>query len=151
MKRFWIMALAISALVACQKNVEPGLTPGKLQVEPIITKATEVNFEAGDKIGLTVVAENATENYAENACLTFAADVFSGDLDWYADIYTKSSLYAYYPYSEAGTPQTYCTFYDQSEGIGPADFMVASKTGVLPTTGSVAMVFKHMMTKLVIK
>ena len=150
MKKLWIVACAVAALAACQKNVEPEVVPGKVQVEPIITKATEVNFEAGDKIGLTVVADNATEHYADNACLTFAADVFSGDLDWYADIYTKSSLYAYYPYSAAGTPSSYSTKYDQSAGIGVADFMVATKTGVLPTTGSVAMVFKHMMTKLVV-
>lgn len=110
MKKLMIVVCAVAALAACQKNVEPEVVPGKVQVEPIITKATEVNFEAGDKIGLTVVADNATEHYADNACLTFAADVFSGDLDWYADIYTKSSLYAYYPYSAAGTPDAYCTF-----------------------------------------
>ena len=150
MKRYSSFVFAVLALAACQRTAEPDMVSGKIQVEPIITKATEVNFEEGDKIGLTVVAENSAENYADNACLTFASEVFSGDLDWYADIYTKSSLYAYYPYSEAGVPQAYFTCYDQSEGIGTADFMVASKTGVLPTTNSVTMVFKHMMTKLVV-
>lgn len=144
------IVLAAFALAACQQTAGPETVPGKLLVEPIITKATEVDFETGDKIGLTVVADNSAENYADNACLTYASDVFAGDLDWYADVYTKSSLYAYYPYSAEGTPEAYFTFYDQSEGILAADFMVASKTGVLPTTGSVAMVFKHMMTKLVI-
>lgn len=145
-----IMACAVATLAACQKNAEPVVAPGRVQVEPVITKATEVNFEEGDKVGLTMVVENATGKYAENACLTFASDVFSGDLDWYADIYTKSDFYAYYPYSAAGVPTSYCTEYDQSEGIGVADFMVASKTGVLPTTNAVTMVFKHMMTKLVV-
>lgn len=151
MKRYFLFALAALALAACQqKEATTPLVAGKLTVEPIITKATEVNFEAGDKIGLTVVAEGATENYATNECLTFASDVFSGDLEWYADVYTKANLYAYYPYASAGAPESYFQFEDQSEGIGAADFMMASKTGVLPTSNAVAMVFKHMMTKLVI-
>lgn len=150
MKKLMIMACAVATLAACQKNAEPVVAPGRVQVEPVITKATEVNFEEGDKVGLTMVVENATEKYAENACFTFASNVFSGDLDWYADIYTKSDFYAYYPYSAAGVPTSYCTKYDQSEGIGVADFMVASKTGVLPTSNAVTMVFKHMMTKLVV-
>ena len=145
------LVLAALAIASCQQkeSTEPVLA-GKLTVEPIITKATEVNFEAGDKIGLTVVADGAAENYATNACLTYASDVFSGDLEWYADIYTKADLYAYYPYASAGVPEAYHTFYDQTAGIGAADFMAASKTGVLPTANSVAMVFKHMMTKLVV-
>lgn len=149
-KSFASLALAALAFAACQRTVEPDVAPSRLTVEPIITKATEVNFEPGDKIGLTVVAEGAAENYATNECLEFAADVFSGDLEWYADIYTKSNLYAYYPYSETGTPEAYFTVYDQTAGIGAADFMYASKSGVLPTVNSVAMVFKHMMTKLVV-
>ena len=153
MKRYIPMMLAVLALAACNKNVGPE-TPapayGKVQVEPIITKATEVNFEDGDRIGLTVVAEGATEDYASNACLTFASNVFSGDLEWYADVYTAANLYAYYPYSENGAPMAYYQYEDQSAGIGEADFMMAAKKGVNPTPNAVAMVFKHMMTKLVI-
>lgn len=151
MKKYFAIALAVLAVAGCRnkENDEP-VASGHICVEPLITKATEVNFEDGDKIGLTVVTDNSAENYATNACLTYAGDVFSGDLEWYAEIYAKSNLYAYYPYSAAGTPDAYCTVYDQSAGIGAADFMVASKTGVLPTTGAVTMVFKHMMTKLVI-
>ena len=151
MKRYITIALAALAFAACQhKESTTPVAPDRLTIEPIITKATEVNFEAGDKIGLTVVSEGSAENYATNECLTFASNVFSGDLDWYADIYTKSDLYAYYPYKSAGVPTAYHTFYDQTAGIGAADFMCASKTGVLPTANSVAMVFKHMMTKLVV-
>ena len=147
---FALLALAALALAACQQTVEPDVAPSRLTVEPIITKATEVNFETGDKIGITVVAEGAAENYATNECLTFADNVFSGELEWYADIYTKAALYAYYPYSAEGVPAAYFTVYDQTSGIGAADFMYATKTGVLPTVNSVAMVFKHMMTKLVV-
>ena len=143
--------MAALAFAACQQKEDAHvLAPGTITVEPIITKATEVNFEAGDKIGLTVTAEGSAEDYAANECLTFSSGVFSGDLEWYADIYTKAALYAYYPYSDKGTPEAYHTFYDQTSGIGAADFMAATKAGVLPTVNSVAMVFKHMMTKLVV-
>ena len=151
MKKVWIMALAVAALAACQQKDDATPVPaGPLTIEPVITKATEVDFEAGDKIGLTVVTDGAAENYATNECFTYASGVFGGDLDWYADVYTKSSLYAYYPYAETGVPTSYFTVYDQSKGIGAADFMVASKKDVVPTVNAVTMVFKHMMTKLVV-
>lgn len=150
MKYYVFILLAVLSLSACNRNVEPDPVPSMISIEPFITKATEVNFEAGDKIGLTVVAEGAAENYADNECLTFGSDVFTGSLEWYADIYTKSNLYAYYPYSDKGTPAAYHQHTDQSAGIGAADFMMAKKEGVFPTSNSVAMVFKHIMTKLVI-
>ena len=151
MKRYLTLALAALTLAAaCQKEEAPKPVPGKIQVEPIITKATEVNFEDGDRIGLTVKVEGAVENYASNACFTYAGDLFSGDLEWYADIYTPADFYACYPYNENGAPASYFQHEDQSAGIAAADFMMAAKKGVLPSQNAVAMVFKHMMTKLVI-
>ena len=151
MKRNIILSLAALVLAAaCQKVETPQPQPGKIQVEPIITKATEVNFEDGDRIGLTVKVEGAAEDYASNACFTYAGDLFSGDLEWYADIYTPAGFYAYYPYDEKGAPMSYVQQEDQSAGIAEADFMMAAKKGVLPSQNAVAMVFKHMMTKLVI-
>lgn len=151
MNRYLTLSLAaLFFAVACQKEDTPQPQPGKIQVEPIITKATEVNFEDGDRIGLTVKVEGSTEDYASNACFTYAGDLFSGDLDWYADIYTPADFYAYYPYNENGAPTSYFQHEDQSAGIAAADFMMAAKKGVLPSQNAVAMVFKHMMTKLVI-
>ena len=75
MKKLWLVICAIAVFASCNKRQTETFLPGKLSVEPIITKATEVNFEAGDKIGLTVSPEGAAENYADNACLTFASEV----------------------------------------------------------------------------
>lgn len=149
MKKILAIALAVLAAAAChnKENDEPA-PAGQIRVEPLITKATEVNFEDGDKIGLTVVTTDG--DYADNKCLTYAGTEFSGDLLWYANVYSESSLYAYYPYAETGTPTSYTLPADQTAGIGAADFMAAAKEGVLPTTNAVTMVFKHMMTKLVI-
>ena len=150
MKRYLTIALAALAFAACQKPVQPAAVPGKVEIEPVITKATEVNFETGDKIGLTIAKVNDTEKYADNAQLAFDGSVFTGDLLWYADAYSEAEVYAYYPYSSTGTPDVYALFEDQTDGIGKADLMAASKKNVLPTPNAVTMVFKHLMTKIVV-
>ena len=142
--------MAALAFGACQQTVEPQMVPGKVQVEPVITKATEVNFEAGDKIGFTMAKVNDAEKYADNACLTFDGSVFAGELMWYADAYSEADVYAYYPYDAEGTPSVYKAVADQTAGIAAADLMAASKKGVLPTPNAITMVFKHMMTKIVV-
>ncbi len=149
MKRYFYM-LAALAIAACQQPVQPEMAPGKVQVEPVITRATEVNFEDGDRIGFTMTKVNDAEAYASNECLTFGGGVFSGDLMWYADAYSEADVYAYYPYSESGTPTAYFAVEDQTDGIAKADLMAAVKKGVLPTPNAITMVFKHLMTKLVI-
>ena len=149
MKRY-LSILAVLALAACQEPVQPDTAAGKVQIEPVITKATEVNFENGDKIGLTIAKVNDTQKYADNAPLTYDGTVFSSDLMWYADAYSEADVYAYYPYSESGTPTLYYALEDQTEGIAKADLMAASKTGVLPTPNAITMVFKHLMTKIVV-
>lgn len=149
MKRY-LSILAVLALAACQKPVQPETVPGKVQIEPVITKATEVNFENSDKIGLTIAKVNDTQKYADNALMTYDGTVFSSDLMWYADAYSEADVYAYYPYSENGTPTSYFAVEDQTAGIAKADLMAASKTGVLPTPNAITMVFKHLMTKIVV-
>ncbi len=153
MKRYLTIALAALAFAACQKTEGPEMPVGnsKVQIEPLITRATEVNFENGDKIGLTMAKVNGTENHATNTPLTFDGTVFSGDLLWYTDAYSESDIYAYYPYDAAGTPSSFSVALDQTAGIGSSDLMAASKKGVLPTLNAVSMVFKHQMTKIVVK
>lgn len=150
MKRYLTLVIAALALAGCQKPAQPETAPGKVQIEPVITKATEVNFENGDKIGISIAKVNDTEKYADNAQLTFDGNVFSGDLIWYADAYSEADVYAYYPYSQTGTPTSCTAVADQTSGIASADFMAASKQGVLPTLNAITMVFKHLMTKIVI-
>ncbi len=152
MKRYLTIALAVLAIAACKKPdniVQTG--PSKVQIEPVITRATEVNFESGDKIGVTMTKVNGTGNHAANTPLTFDGSVFTGDLLWYADAYSEADVYAYYPYDEDGTPAKFSVETDQTAGIGNSDLMAASKKGVFPSKNAIAMVFKHQMTKIVIK
>ena len=150
MKRYLTLALAALAFAACQQTVEPQMVPGKVQVEPVITKATEVNFETGDQIGLTITKVNAAEKHADNALLAFDGSVFTGELMWYNDANSEADVYAYYPYDAEGTPSTYEAVADQTAGTGSADFMAAAKSGVLPSSNAITMVFKHLMTKIVV-
>ena len=150
MKRYLTLALAALAFAACQQTVEPQMVPGKVQVEPVITKATEVNFETGDQIGLTITKVNAAEKHADNALLAFDGSLFTGELMWYNDANSEADVYAYYPYDAEGTPSTYEAVADQTAGTGSADFMAAAKSGVLPSPNAITMVFKHLMTKIVV-
>ena len=150
MKRYLTIALAALAFAACQQTVTPDTTPAKVQVEPVITKATEVNFETGDQIGLTIAKVNAAEKHADNALLTFDGTVFTGELMWYNDANSESDVYAYYPYDAEGTPSVYEAVVDQTAGIGAADLMAAAKSRVLPSPNAITMVFKHLMTKIVV-
>ena len=95
MKCYLTLALAALAFAACQQTVTPDTTPAKVQVEPVITKATEVNFETGDQIGLTITKVNAAEKHADNALLAFDGSVFTGELMWYNDANSESDVYAY--------------------------------------------------------
>lgn len=141
--------LAACALSACRNTDEPAAATRKVAIAPVITRATEVNFEAGDRIGLTIVKGVAA--YADNSPLTFTGNLFAGELTWYDEAMESSTLMAYYPYDAAGTPASFTVATDQSgAGYGTSDLMAAVKSGVTPSASAVSMVFKHMLTKIVV-
>ena len=155
MKRFLLLAaVAVLALVACKKTPEPGNMPVdfsqyKIRVEPVITRATETNFESGDQVGLSVI--RATGDYATNVMFSHDGSAFTGDLDWYEDGTEASTLKAYYPYTEGESlPTTFGVQSDQSKGTASSDFISAVKEGVLPSANAVPLVFKHRMCRLVV-
>ena len=140
--------------LACQKGDmnrtdKPSAAGLPIQVEPVITRATETDFENGDAIGLTVSRESGT--YATNEKLVFDGTRFSGSLVWYAEGTDAASLSAYSPWQESGVPTSFTVQADQSAGTSSSDFLAASKTGVIPSANAVAMVFQHRLTRLVIK
>ena len=148
-----IAGMALLALVACKKNVEPGKEPVdfsqyKLRVEPVITRVTETNFEAGDAIGLSVAL--ASGDYATNVQMKYDGTAFSGDLNWYEKGEETSTLKAYYPYKEGeGLPTMFSVQQDQSKGTAASDFVSAVKENVLPSANAVPVVFKHQLSRVV--
>lgn len=136
-------------MASCSNDEEaPAAAASRIVIEPLITRATEVNFEAGDRIGLTVVKAGAT--YADNALLTYADGVFAGSLLWYAESGETASLAAYYPYDAAGAPTTFSVAADQTTAYGSSDLMASYKEEVLPSDQAVSMVFKHLLTKIIV-
>ena len=153
MKKALILAgAAVLALVACNKNPQTDNQPVDfsqygVRVEPVITRATETNFEKGDAIGLTIT--RAAGAYAENAKLSYDGSAFSGSLNWYGEGADESTLKAYYPYAST-FPTTFTVAADQSAGTSSSDFISAVKEGVLPSANAIAMVFKHQLSRLVV-
>ena len=155
MKKSVIFAgMALLTLAACNKtpNVEPqpvDFSQYAVRVEPVITRATETNFEKGDQIGLSIV--RATGDYATNKQLTYNGTEFSGDLNWYDEGAEESTLKAYYPYnSTEALPTRFTVQSDQSQGTSSSDFVSAVKENVLPSANAVSMVFKHQLSRLVV-
>ena len=151
MKKRLTFIFAAALLVSCQQEENETTTPSdsRITISPIITRATEVNFESGDKIGVTIT-QNGDFVYAENKLMTFNDGVFAGDLLWYPEGNDKSQIVAYYPYREGNTPASFSVQTDQTTGYGASDLMAASKSDILPTTSVISMNFKHMFTKLLI-
>jgi Fibrobacter succinogenes major domain (Fib_succ_major). len=146
-------AVLLLTLVACNRNEKPEPQPVdfsqyKLRVEPVLTRATETNFESGDAIGLSVAKPSG--DYAANVKLTYDGTAFSGDLNWYEEGEVASTLKAYYPYQEGeALPTSFTVQHDQSKGTAASDFVSAVKENVLPSANAVPVVFKHQLSRLV--
>lgn len=144
--------VALAALAACEKNNDaPDYSNQKVSIDPIITKATDVNFENGDKVGLSII--KGAENYVTNAEMTFGNNVFTGDVVWYSDSETASKFVAYYPFSANGVPTTFTVIENQNSNNGytKSDLMGAVRNDVKPSDNAVTVAFKHLLTKVVFK
>ena len=143
--------LLLTAAAACQK--EPADRPeagATVMISPVITKVTDVNFEDGDRIGLSIFKDGAY--YAENQMLSFAGSVFSGSLTWYAEASLTSDLTAYFPYSSQGIPDTFSVQSDQTaDGYEASDLIAGTKNGVTPSASAVTMEFRHLMSKIILE
>lgn len=144
------MALAAVMVAACSKEESGPSGPMQLTIDPTITRATEVDFETGDAIGVTVTT--AAEAYVTNRKFVYGSDSrFTGEesLLWYEDVNAPATLFAYYPYSDPA-PAEFTVKADQGgDGYDASDLMTALKTGVYPTKNAVGMTFRHKMSRLV--
>lgn len=139
--------LALVAVTACGRVDPVDPKPFELRIAPVITRATEVNFENGDCIGVDIVKDEGV--FVSNSMLTYSEGTFSGGQQWYLNGEDRCSIKAYYPYDGAGFPQTYTVGSDQTSGAGKYDLMTAFKSGVKPQEDPVTMVFYHQFSQLV--
>ncbi len=159
MKKYLFLFLAASALtLACSREAlnpsEEPTTNYQVQIDPVLTKVTETDFENGDAIGLTVTRQRGA--WASNAKLVFDSGLgaFAGDLLWYDEGADEAELFAYYPYvnleSGVSVPARFNVATDQQSGTSSSDLIFGTKNGVLPSAHAISMEFKHKLSRVVI-
>lgn len=83
----------------------------------IETRVTGLYFDAGDRIGLTVMMDGSGP-YVENRMMTYNGSTFtSPGFLWYNDLNVTSTLTAYYPYSATGTPEEFTSRRIRPRGV----------------------------------
>lgn len=95
MKQFFLILSGLALLTGCSSKNDSveGPVQSRIRIAPSISRVTGLNFDTGDRIGLTIVKSGA--NYCENTPLRFDGTVFvSDDLFWYDDSSEKSNLTA---------------------------------------------------------
>lgn len=150
-KMLVVLAAAAMVFTACSKDDGGAQGPMRVTIDPTITRATEVDFETNDAIGVTITTAQA--EYAANKKFIYGNGQFAADgggLLWYEDINAKSTLFAYYPYAEA-TPAEFTVAADQNgDGYAASDLMTAFKQDVYPSKAAVGMTFRHKMARLIL-
>lgn len=159
MKKIFTMLTLITMFASCQEDYENPIEPTQKRVtisptiargahSAIATRATELSFEQGDKIGVTIIKDDQSK-HADNALMTYTDGAFIGNTSWYEGAAT-SKILAYYPYASTGMPTTFSVESDQTMGYGSSDLMGAVKLDVTPTKDAVDMIFKHLLAKIVV-
>lgn len=152
MKRSILTAWAAFAALLLTGCAEKAGRAASVRIVPSIqTRVTGLYFDAGDRIGLTVMMDGSGP-YVENRMMTYNGSTFtSPGFLWYNDLNVTSTLTAYYPYSATGTPEEFHIETDQTAGCASSDLLGAVKRGVTPASAPVGMVFYHLFTQLSIR
>ena len=171
-KIFSILTVATLLMVGCENSEDiPVVEDGVMQIEvlhPNATRATEIAFESGDKIGLYATEYNGdvasplqiSGNWANNVATTYDGAIWTPakKIFWSEN---RMDVYGYYPYMtptsidehlwsvqlDQSTPETA----DALSGYEASDFLWGKATGVSQTDGDVQLEFKHRCSKLVVK
>lgn len=118
-----------------------------LRIVPTYSRVTGLYFDKGDRIGLTVTRTSG--DYVVNRPLDYDGAVFKASgLTWYGDSGEKSTLTAYYPYSESGVPTRFAVAVDQRAGMESSDLLGAVQREVVPGSAPVGMTFYHLMSQV---
>ena len=161
MKRVILYFAIVVLAISCQKqdiNNESGEMSIQFIHPSAVTRATETDFESGDKIGLYVVETPAplqvSGNYVNNLQATYNGTQWTGDtgLRW-PSTESVCDIYAYYPFMEVSKidASPFSVLEDQSEGFGTCDFLWGKAASVSYTTAAIPVQFTHKLTKITLK
>lgn len=166
-----LCAVAVALLTACADDNAPQYkdaksTPMTFVVDhPSMVRATDSNFETGDRIGLYVSAAGAPleigGNLVNNEALIFDGSQWTAARTLYWDEGTYNA-YAYYPYIKdvsSVEDQLFSVSVDQSTvrtstslgGYEASDLLFATSKGVRASDEPVQLAFRHIMSKITIR
>lgn len=167
------LALSILGFTACSSDSdEPGSQSAKGfmpmtfdVIYPGQTRATETEFENGDRIGV-FVADSASAleiggNIVNNEPVTLSGGTWKATQSLYWDSGTYNA-YAYYPYHQGVSSideEPFSVSTDQSAaktdsalgGYEASDLLYASSKNIHASTSPISLQFRHIMSKLKIR
>lgn len=173
MKPYFLIGILSTYLFACcssdsvNETVPPTPPSEKLPINistSVSSRATDLAFEVGDKIGLYVVNHNAdgsaaalqvSGNHVDNMQYTYNSTWTPATQTYWIDNSTHADFYLYYPYTSTITsidamPYSVKANQSQLSDYKAGDLMIGKTIDVAPTQLSVKIEAKHVMSQMTI-
>lgn len=176
MKPYFLIGILSTYLFACcsSDSVNETVLPApptppseKLPINistSVSSRATDLAFEVGDKIGLYVVNHNAdgsaaalkvSGNHVDNMQYTYNSTWTPATQTYWIDNSTHADFYLYYPYTSSITsidamPYSVKANQSQLSDYKAGDLMIGKTIDVAPTQLSVKIEAKHVMSQMTI-
>ena len=173
MKPYFLIGILSTYLFACcssdsvNETVPPTPPTEKLPINistSVSSRATDLAFEVGDKIGLYVVNHKAdgsaaalqvSGNHVDNMQYTYNSTWTPATQTYWIDNSTHADFYLYYPYTSSITSidaMLYSLKANQSQlsDYKAGDLMIGKTIDVAPTQLSVKIEAKHVMSQMTI-
>lgn len=173
MKPYFLIGILSIYLFACcssdsvNETVPPTPPSEKLPINistSVSSRATDLAFEVGDKIGLYVVNHNAdgsaaalqvSGNHVDNMQYTYNSTWTPATQTYWIDNSTHADFYLYYPYTSSVTsidamPYSVKANQSQLSDYKAGDLMIGKTIDVPPTQSSVKIEAKHVMSQMTI-
>lgn len=173
MKPYFLIGILSTYLFACcssdsvNETIPPTPPSEKLPINistSVSSRATDLAFEVGDKIGLYVVNHNAdgsaaalkvSGNHVDNMQYTYNSTWTPATQTYWIDNSTHADFYLYYPYTSTITsidamPYSVKANQSQLSDYKAGDLMIGKTIDVAPTQLSVKIEAKHVMSQMTI-
>lgn len=173
MKPYFLIGILSTYLFACcssdsvNETVPPTPPTEKLPINistSVSSRATDLAFEVGDKIGLYVVNHKAdgsaaalqvSGNHVDNMQYTYNSTWTPATQTYWIDNSTHADFYLYYPYTSSITsidamPYSVKANQSQLSDYKAGDLMIGKTIDVAPTQLSVKIEAKHVMSQMTI-
>ena len=169
----YTLTRGVLALTACSggsSELDPTPKPTPSAKVPInistsiLSRATDLAFEAGDQIGLFVVNHQAdgsaatlqtTGNYIDNTKFTYDGTWKAATPTYWKDNSTPADFYIYYPYTSSisnieAMPWTVNADQSTTENYKASELLIGKTTNAAPTESAVKIEAKHVLSQMII-